>query len=235
MTYFGKRCGIWTALVMLLCATATAWAIPINIAVGDFTLDGETQKEYVVESCPPELGCSNLPSFRTVLTFATPVAATATPLNLYVADVVTTINSNYGGLFSATWTELSAAERALLKNLGWNQQAWDTRSTGTGVLWPSSNTSLMDSITLNEIAGAVEMIINYKPSVDPATLFLAVENTVTGARGTTLIALDATSVPEPSTLMLLTIGLACLGFAANKRSNLPLTPSLRFGLRPNQL
>jgi hypothetical protein len=38
-------------------------------------------------------------------------------------------------LFPASWKELTKAEMALLKNLGWNQQMWDTKDT-PAAKWP---------------------------------------------------------------------------------------------------
>jgi hypothetical protein len=38
-------------------------------------------------------------------------------------------------IFQSNWKELSRAESALLRNLGWTQQLWDTREAG-GAKWP---------------------------------------------------------------------------------------------------
>ena len=40
-----------------------------------------------------------------------------------------------GALFQSTWKGLNRSEMALLKNLGWNQQLWDTRDTPSA-RWP---------------------------------------------------------------------------------------------------
>jgi hypothetical protein len=42
---------------------------------------------------------------------------------------------DFSGLFASSWKELNKAEQALLKNLGWNQQAWDTKET-PAAKWP---------------------------------------------------------------------------------------------------
>ena len=38
-------------------------------------------------------------------------------------------------LFVTTWKEMNKPEMALLKNLGWNQQTWDTKDT-PAAKWP---------------------------------------------------------------------------------------------------
>ena len=40
-------------------------------------------------------------------------------------------------VFGSSWKELSRAESALLKNLGWGQGAWDTRDN-PGAQWPKA-------------------------------------------------------------------------------------------------
>ena len=40
-----------------------------------------------------------------------------------------------GSMFQSTWKGLNRSESALLRNLGWNQQLWDTRET-PGAKWP---------------------------------------------------------------------------------------------------
>lgn len=42
-----------------------------------------------------------------------------------------------GALFAAGWKHLNKAEKALLKNLGWNQQMWDTKDT-RAAKWPAA-------------------------------------------------------------------------------------------------
>jgi len=213
MNYYSKRNTMLSLLVMLICATSSAWCLPINLEVGDFSLNGDSQKESVVADCPPGIACgsSSLPRFKAITTFTTPSISSANPLSMFVADNAQT--SEFGDLLSDGWDNLTLYEKALIKNLGWTRQTWETRTSGTGVMWPSSAFSLMDMITFNETSGAVRMIIDYKPGVDPETLFLAIEDTKTGELGTTLVDLNMSTVPEPSTLVLFAIGIVGIGYS----------------------
>jgi hypothetical protein len=49
-------------------------------------------------------------------------------------------------LFQSSWKDLSKPEAALLKNLGWNQQAWDTKDT-TAAKWPMAMATPFMSLT----------------------------------------------------------------------------------------
>lgn len=49
-------------------------------------------------------------------------------------------------LMAANWKTLSRAEQALLKNLGWNQQTWDTKDTPSAK-WPASMATVFMSLS----------------------------------------------------------------------------------------
>ncbi len=51
-----------------------------------------------------------------------------------------------GELFSANWKTLNRPEMALLKNLGWNQQMWDTKNT-PAAKWPGAMMSGFVNLT----------------------------------------------------------------------------------------
>ena len=52
-------------------------------------------------------------------------------------------------LFTSTWKALNKSEKALLKNLGWSQQAWDTKDT-PAAKWPMSMATPFASLTTTQ-------------------------------------------------------------------------------------
>lgn len=202
-------------LVIPLLIAPTAWASPINLEIGDFSLGGDTTQEFLSEDCPPELGCSLFLQVRTRLRFSFPEIPPPNPLSLKIDDPTEVVESVE--LIEGVWSDLTAAERALLRNLGWTQQSWQNRA-GAAIsfgLSPAQRESIRKlSFSFYDWDQRLQNFsstlgLNFEPQVAPQTLSLTLQDSITGQVTSSDVNLYK-PVSEPSTLLLFVIGLPIL-------------------------